>query len=111
MERVRSEPTDEEAEHQLTGALQQNQEMLLLFDGLAPDAQVTFKTVAAPIFDQIGRVLLSLSVTGPDHPVPVEEVMRLGRRVAQAAAIATRHGRGRVPGQDLAARPPTRRTG
>jgi hypothetical protein len=30
MERVRSEPTDEAAEHHLTGVLQQNEEMLLL---------------------------------------------------------------------------------
>jgi DNA-binding IclR family transcriptional regulator len=111
MERVRSEPTDEDAEHQLTGSLQHNQEMLLLFEGLASDAAVSFKTVAAPIFDEIGRVLLSISVTGPDRPVPLNEVMRLGRRLAQAAAIATRHGRGRAPSRDADLRPIARRTG
>jgi DNA-binding IclR family transcriptional regulator len=111
MERVRSEPTDEEAEHELTGVLQQNEEMLLLFEGLSPTDQVTFKTVAAPIFDEIGQVLLSLSVTGPDQPVPLDEVLRLGRRVSQAAGVATRRGRGRVPGVDLPPRLPTRRTG
>lgn len=111
MERVRSEPTDEDAEHQLTGVLQQNEEMLLLFDGHSPTDEVRFKTVAAPIFDAIGRVLLSISVTGPDHPVPLEYVLRLGRRVAQAATIATRQGRGRVPAADPSARMPSRRTG
>jgi DNA-binding IclR family transcriptional regulator len=111
MERVRSEPTDEEAEHQLTGVLQQNEEMLLLFDGLSPGDEVRFKTVAAPIFDEIGRVVLSISVTGPDQAVPLENVMRLGRRVAQAAAIATRQGRGRAPAADPPTRVPSRRTG
>jgi hypothetical protein len=85
--------------------------MLLLFEGLSPTEQITFKTVAAPIFDEIGQVLLSLSVTGPDQPVPLAEVMSLGRRVSQAAAVATRRGRGRVPGVDLPPRLPTRRTG
>jgi hypothetical protein len=111
MERVRSEPTDEEAEHELTGVLQQNEEMLLLFEGLSPTEQITFKTVAAPIFDEIGQVLLSLSVTGPDQPVSLAEVMKLGRRVSQAAAVATRRGRGRVAGVDLPPRLPARRTG
>ena len=90
--------------------LQQNEEMLL-FEGLSPTDQVTFKTVAAPIFDEIGQVLLSLSVTGPDQPVALDDVMRLGRRVSQAASVATRHGRGRVPGVDMPLRLPNRRTG
>jgi DNA-binding IclR family transcriptional regulator len=111
IERVRSEPTDEEAEHQLTGVLQQNDEMLLLFDGLAPSDEVFYKTVAAPVFDEIGRVVLSLSVTGPDHPARLEDVLRLGRRVAQSAAVATRRGRGRVPAADTPAGVPSRRTG
>ncbi|HET9732334.1 MAG TPA: helix-turn-helix domain-containing protein [Acidimicrobiales bacterium] len=97
IERVRNDPADEQAEHHLTGALQRTDEMLLLFDGLGPRDEVTFKTVAAPVFDEIGRVLLSISITGPEGPVPVEEVMRLGRRLAQSAAIATREGRGRIP--------------
>jgi DNA-binding IclR family transcriptional regulator len=111
MERVRSEPTDEDAEHHLTGVLQQNDEMLLLFDRLSPTEAVRFKTVAAPVFDEIGRVVLSISVTGPDHPVAVEDVLRLGRRVARAAAIATRQGRGRAPAEEEPARVPSRRTG
>ena len=60
-----------------------------------PADKVLYKTVAAPIFDPIGRVLLSLSVTGPDHPVPVDEVLEVGRRVVRSAAVATRQGRGR----------------
>jgi DNA-binding IclR family transcriptional regulator len=111
MERVRSEPTDEAAEHHLTGVLQQNEEMLLHYDGLSPVDEVRFKTVAAPVFDEIGRVVLSISVTGPDHPVSMVEVSRLGRRVTQAAAIATRQGRGRVPTEGRPARVPSRRTG
>jgi DNA-binding IclR family transcriptional regulator len=95
--RVRSEPTDEDAEHELTDALQEADEMLLRFDGMAPSDEVVYKTVAAPIFDPIGRVLLSLSITGPEHPVPLEDVLRLGRRVLQAATSATSEGRGRVP--------------
>ena len=111
MERVRSVPTDEDAEHELSGALHQNDEMLLLVNELPSTQEVRFKTVAAPIFDEIGRVLLSLSVTGPDHPVALGEVMRLGRRVSQSAAIATRRGRGRIPGADAPPRQPRRRTG
>jgi DNA-binding IclR family transcriptional regulator len=110
MERVRSEPTDEEAEHQLTGVLRQTDEMLLHFEGMPTRAEVTFRTVAAPIFDEIGRVLLSISITGPGLPVPLEDVMRLGRRVLQSATIATRQGRGRMPGDGLTPLS-TRRTG
>ncbi len=102
MARVRNDPADAQAEHELTGVLQRTDEMLLLFDGLGPSHEVTFKTVAAPVFDEIGRVLLSISVTGPEAPVPLQEVMRLGRRLAQSAAIATREGRGRVPAPDEA---------
>jgi hypothetical protein len=109
IKRVRNKPADEEAEHALTGALQQTDEMLLLFEGLAPTDEVTFKTVAAPVFDEIGRVPLSISITGPDHPVTVQEVMRLGRRLLQSAAIATREGHGRMPRSDLPKR--TRGTG
>jgi DNA-binding IclR family transcriptional regulator len=97
--RLRDEPTAPDAEPHLTDALQQTDEMLLSFDGLAPSHEVTFKTVAAPIFDPIGRVLLSLSITGPEHPVRVDHVLTLGRRVAQSAGIATRHARGRMPDQ------------
>ena len=95
--RLRDEPTAPDAEQHLADALQQSGEMLLSFDGLSPSDEVTFKTVAAPIFDPIGRVLLSLSVTGPDHPVRVDRVLELGRRVVQSAGIATRQARGRAP--------------
>lgn len=59
MERVREEPTDDRAEHELAGALQAGDEMLLRFEGLSTSDEVAFKIVAAPIFDGIGRVLLS----------------------------------------------------
>jgi DNA-binding IclR family transcriptional regulator len=110
MERVRSEPTDEEAEHKLAGVLQETDGMLLLFQELSMRAEVTFRTVAAPVFDEIGRAVLSISITGPEQPVPLEDVMRLGRRLLQSATIATRQGRGRMPG-DAPARVSSRRTG
>ena len=81
----------------MTDVLHELPELLLHFDDLAETDKILYKTVAAPIFDPIGRVLLSLSVTGPDHPVPVEDVLDLGRRVVRSAAAATREGRGRVP--------------
>jgi hypothetical protein len=95
--KVRELPTDERAERQLTQALQDAEGLLVGISDLAPDDEVTFTTVAAPIFDPIGRVLLSLSISGPDTPRPVADVLELGRRVARAAAVATREARGRPP--------------
>ena len=89
MKRVRDEPADDNAEERLTGVFQHGDEMLLLLQGLSMTDEVTIQTVAAPIFDPIGRVLLSMSITGPDHPVPVERVMHLGRRLLQSATAAT----------------------
>jgi DNA-binding IclR family transcriptional regulator len=95
--RLREEPAARGAEQQLTHVLQQTDEMLVLFDELSAGDKILFKTVAAPIFDPIGRVLLSLNITGPEHPVRVDEVLELGRRLVRSAAIATRQARGRVP--------------
>jgi DNA-binding IclR family transcriptional regulator len=95
--RLREEPAAADAEQQLTDALQKTDEMLLVLDSVSPSAEIIFKTVAAPIFDPIGRVLLSLSMVGPEHPVPVQHIVELGRRVAQCATIATLQTRGRVP--------------
>src|SRR4029077_5461162 len=94
--RLRSQPTDEQAEHDVAHALQQTDELLVPLETFSSSDQITCKSVAAPIFDPIGRVLLSLGVTGPDDPVRVDEVLTLGRRLARAAAVATRHGGGRV---------------
>ena len=102
MERVRDEPTGHKAERELTDVFQASDETLLRLDGLAPSDEVTFKTVAAPIFDTLGRVLLSLSITGPGHAVPLESADRLVRRLVQSATIATREGRGRLPERDSA---------
>jgi DNA-binding IclR family transcriptional regulator len=101
--RVRDEPTDSGAERQLTGVVQHGDEMLLLSEGLSMTDEVAFTTVAAPIFDSIGRALLCISITGPEHPVPVEQILRLGHRLLQSAAIATGEGRGRIPEWDLPA--------
>jgi DNA-binding IclR family transcriptional regulator len=95
--RMREEPTADDAEQQLTDALQKTDELLLRLDSVSPSDEVIFKTVAAPVFDPIGRVLLSLSIVGPEHPVPVGQILDLGRRVVQGATIATLQTRGRVP--------------
>ena len=94
---LRDDPAAPDAEQRLTDVLHELPELLLHFDDLADSDKILYKTVAAPIFDPIGRVLLSLSVTGPEHPVPVEDVLVLGRRLIRSAAAATREGRGRVP--------------
>jgi DNA-binding IclR family transcriptional regulator len=107
MARLSMDPTDD-AEHELTDVLQQTDEPILLFEDMSPSDEVTFRTVAAPIFDPIGRVLLSISITGPEHPVPVEQVLRLGQRLQQSAGIATRQARGRIPERGAIPRPSPR---
>jgi DNA-binding IclR family transcriptional regulator len=99
MARVRSAPVDEVAERALAEALHATGEMLIPLDGLSASDEIVYKAVAAPIFDPIGRVLLSLGVTGPERPVRVDEVLELGRRVVQSATIATRQARGRIPNE------------
>src|SRR5215211_755290 len=100
--RVRSEPTDPDAERHLVEMLRHADGMLMSLDAVSGSDEITFETIAAPIFDPIGRVLLSLSLTGPDRAVAVDEILHLGHRVAQSAAIATRHVRGREPAPDAA---------
>ncbi len=95
---------DEDAEQHLAEVFQETDEMLLSFGNLSAPDEIVFKTVAAPIFDPMGRVLLSLTITGPEHPVRVDDVLDLGRRLVQSATIATRQARGRVPGRDASAR-------
>jgi DNA-binding IclR family transcriptional regulator len=95
--RLRDEPSAPDAEEHLAEALRESDEMLLSFKGLSPSDEVEFTTVAAPIFDPIGRVLLSLSITGPDHCVSIDQIVELGRRLVQSAGIATRQARGRAP--------------
>jgi DNA-binding IclR family transcriptional regulator len=100
--RLRNTPTDEDAEHELAAALQENGELLISLAGLSDSAEILFRSVAAPIFDPIGRVLLSMSISGPDQPSRVDRVLELGHRVAQSATIATRQARGRPPARYLA---------
>ena len=73
--------------------------MILSFDGLPESAEVTFKAIAAPVFDPVGRALLSLYIAGPPRPVPVWRILEIGGQLAEAAAIATRQTRGRTPGE------------
>ena len=71
--------------------------MLLLLDDLSDAEEVVFKNIVAPIFNPIGQVLLALSITGPGESVRVDHIRKLGRRLVQSAAIATRQSRGRIP--------------
>lgn len=107
----RAEASEEAAEHELGGALHENNEMLLSVIELPSTQEVRFKTVAEPSFDEIGQVLLSLSVTGPGHRVALGEAVLLGRRVRPSGAIATRPGRHRLPGAETPPRLSRRRTG
>jgi DNA-binding IclR family transcriptional regulator len=103
MARLRNEPADDTAEQDLADVLHHTTEMLFEDDELIGTEEIVFKTVAAPIFDPIGRVLLSLSVTGTGRPMPAADVVELGRRVARSASIVTRQARGRHP--DLSGSP------
>jgi DNA-binding IclR family transcriptional regulator len=57
--------------------------------------------IAAPVFDPLGRALLSLYIAGSPRPVPVRRVLELGARLAEAAATATGQARGRPPSEAL----------
>lgn len=97
---MRDDPAHPSAEQRLADALHAAPAAVLAFAGRSWADEVTIRTVAAPVFDLIRRVLLSLSVTGPAHPIRVEQILALGDRVRQAASIATRQARGRVPNLD-----------
>jgi hypothetical protein len=99
-QRVRSEPTDHDAEQHLAAVLLKTDEMLLSLEGMPGTAEIVYKSIAAPIFDPIGRVLLSLNITGPEHPARVDRLLEFGCRLVQSATIATRQARGRMPGPD-----------
>lgn len=55
------------------------------------------RCVAAPLFDELGRVVAAVSVSGPSARIPVERLAVLGRMVAQAALEATRDYGGTAP--------------
>jgi DNA-binding IclR family transcriptional regulator len=100
--RVRSVPTDPGVERHLVEVMSQTDEMLASIDSRSDDDVVVFETIAAPIFDPIGQVLLSLHFTGPEGGLPVAAVRELGHRLARSAATATRAVRGRAPAADTA---------
>ena len=95
--RLREEPTDDEAERQVAEAFKGVDELLLILDDLDHAQRVRFKTVAAPIFDPIGRVMLSISISGGDEAVSIRRILELGRRVAQSVFDRHPTGTGRVP--------------
>jgi hypothetical protein len=78
-------------------ALRHGQEMILPLGRLDDADQIRFTAIAAPVFDPIGQVLLSMSIAGPPHPVRAGRVRELGRRLAEEAAIATRQTKGQMP--------------
>jgi len=55
------------------------------------------RCVAAPVFDEFGRAVAAISVSGPSARIPVERLPTLGRMVAQAALEATRDYGGEAP--------------
>ena len=50
-----------------------------------------------PLFDELGRAVAAVSISGPSARIPVERLPILGRMVAQAALEATRDYGGTVP--------------
>jgi DNA-binding IclR family transcriptional regulator len=97
MSRLLDEPGDDMAEERVAEALRHGQEMILPVDGLSDADEITFTAIAAPVFDPIGQVLLSLSIAGPPHAVRAGRARELGRRLAEEAAIATRQTKGQMP--------------
>ena len=55
------------------------------------------RCVAAPLFDELGRAVAAVSVSGPSARIPVDRLPVLGRMVAQAALEATRDYGGAAP--------------
>jgi IclR family transcriptional regulator, acetate operon repressor len=55
------------------------------------------RCVAAPLFDELGRAVAAISVSGPSARIPVDRLPVLGRMVAQASLEATRDYGGTAP--------------
>ena len=55
------------------------------------------RCVAAPLFDELGRAVAAVSISGPSARITIERLPVLGRMVAQAALEATRDYGGAVP--------------
>jgi IclR family acetate operon transcriptional repressor len=55
------------------------------------------RCVAAPLFDELGRAVAAVSISGPSARIPAERLPILGRMVAQAALEATRDYGGAAP--------------
>lgn len=55
------------------------------------------RCVAAPVFDEFGRAVAAISISGPSARIPGERIPALGRMVAQAALEATRDYGGDAP--------------
>lgn len=55
------------------------------------------RCVASPLFDEFGRAVAAISISGPSARIPRERLATLGRMVAQAAQEATRDYGGEMP--------------
>jgi len=55
------------------------------------------RCVAAPLFDELGRAVAAISISGPSARIPLDRLPVLGRMVAQAALEATRDYGGVAP--------------
>ncbi len=55
------------------------------------------RCVAAPVFDELGRAVAAISISGPSARISPDRLPMLGRMVSQAASEATRDYGGSVP--------------
>ena len=101
--RLREEPNDVGRAPLRRGVQSTDELLLLLRPSRILSQEVQFKTVASPIFDPIGRVLLSISVTGQEEAGSCQS--RPGSRATSRAVGLNRDAAG--PGT----RPQTNRTG
>lgn len=101
--RLRTEPAVD-TEAQLVKRLHEIDEVLVAFDRLDDKDEIRVGVIAAPIFDPMGQVLLSLAITGDEEPMPIARIRELGTRLLKSAAIATRRARGR-PKSGAASKP------
>ena len=85
------------AEGRLAAAVQRGEDVVLTADGLVTDGPISVKAIVVPVFDPLGRVILTLSVAGNGELQSRDRVLELGRRLVRAAAVVTRRSRGRGP--------------
>lgn len=68
-----------------------------LVGDLDADTRQRITLISAPVFDRGGRASASILLLGPDHALKGAEILRLGRRVVDAATHVTRLTGGALP--------------